>query len=802
MEQIDSIINSNNLYSISESLSKSKQKDNYKNMELLHNKNSKNQKSSQKEEQSLSINRLINSETNIEDSPLFQAIYAKNKNKIKKLLDNGENPNAKILDGITPLHLAINKKDEIIIEYLLKHKANPNSKTIVDGQTPVHLAAINCSNEKILKLLIKYGGLFDIKDNNNKTALDYIKEINDIQVYNNIKKLINANKNKKKKESRNEKCNPFKVINQNLDKNDIITDNNTIYNDSSYKNDSTHHKDFVDKKNECDDIKKDLLNAFEDSSNEKNDNFANNDKNYSLNKENVNPNSTIFSNLKKMQNYINCENYGQEDSSKSMQKEMNNYSWKNKEISNRRTKGRTNSTLSELIQINKENSSSFNEHNLTNIIKINNMPKIIFDNVLNLNNNLTIHKKSKSINNNLLIYRLSAKNRKSQKIKSKLKLANYSNTINYHTKIFEIDDNNKKKLENEQNDSLIINNNIINNKDSLINKKLFKKRRHIPYTQKNSFRGDSMKTNSIISNLSKINKKEDFDVSKIIDLNDNTSICSNNHSALKIGKKDNNINKGLSHENKDRKTINNNDYFYNKHPIYYFLKDINLLIYYDLFLENNIYDFNKLIIKLRNDLFSLSKEDFQKIGIIIPGHIYRIITKLEIDCGKIKKDISNYLLYQRNINNNIYSNSVDGIDDSGYYCVGCCEQKNIKNNLNNSKEDAKILELDNWLNKMGLLKYRNNFIFNGFDYVTYFILQMFSSIPIDEYIVKNELGINNENDADIILLQLNKEVKYILKKLRNKEKRIKNNYNIKGNEDYENEIILSSRSSKNDCQII
>ena len=95
-----------------------------------------------------------------------------------------------------------------------------------------------------------------------------------------------------------------------------------------------------------------------------------------------------------------------------------------------------------------------------------------------------------------------------------------------------------------------------------------------------------MKTNSIISNLSKINKKEDFDVSKIIDLNDNTSICSNNHSALKIGKKDNNINKGLSHENKDRKTINNNDYFYNKHPIYYFLKDINLLIYYDLFLEN------------------------------------------------------------------------------------------------------------------------------------------------------------------------------------------------------------------------
>jgi hypothetical protein len=306
-----------------------------------------------------------------------------------------------------------------------------------------------------------------------------------------------------------------------------------------------------------------------------------------------------------------------------------------------------------------------------------------------------------------------------------------------------------------------------------------------------------MKSNSIISNLSKINKKEDFDV----DFNDNINLLSNNHSVLKIGKKDNNINTALNHEHKDRKSINN-DYLYNKYPIYYFLKDINLLIYYDLFLENNIYDFNKLITKLKNDLVTLSKEDFQKIGIIIPGHIYRIITKLEIDCGKIRKEIPNYLLYQRNIINNIYSNSVDGIDDSGYYCLGCCEQKNMKNIINNSKTDGNILELDNWLNKIGLLKYRNNFIFNGFDFLTYFILQMFSSIPIDEYIIKNELGINNENDADIILLQLNKEVKYILKKLRNKEKRIKNNYNIKGNEDYENEIILSSRSSKNDCQII
>lgn len=39
-----------------------------------------------------------------------------NMNQIKELLDKGENPNAFLMDGTTPLHLAINKKNEKIIE--------------------------------------------------------------------------------------------------------------------------------------------------------------------------------------------------------------------------------------------------------------------------------------------------------------------------------------------------------------------------------------------------------------------------------------------------------------------------------------------------------------------------------------------------------------------------------------------------------------------------------------------------------------------------------------------------------------
>ena len=62
-----------------------------------------------------------------------------------------------------------------------------------------------------------------------------------------------------------------------------------------------------------------------------------------------------------------------------------------------------------------------------------------------------------------------------------------------------------------------------------------------------------------------------------------------------------------------------------------------------------------------------------------------------------------------------------------------------------------VFQLENWLNNLNLIKYRNNFIYNGFDLFPYLILQMFSSFPIDENIVKEELNIHNEADVDKIL---------------------------------------------------
>ena len=76
--------------------------------------------------------------------------------------------------------------------------------------------------------------------------------------------------------------------------------------------------------------------------------------------------------------------------------------------------------------------------------------------------------------------------------------------------------------------------------------------------------------------------------------------------------------------------------------------------------------------------------------------------------------------------------------------------------------------------KKNLSHLKDNFINNGYDKMEYMILQMFSSIPINDDILKNELNILNENDRNIILFQLNKDIKRVLKKINRKENVKKN----------------------------
>ena len=228
-----------------------------------------------------------------------------------------------------------------------------------------------------------------------------------------------------------------------------------------------------------------------------------------------------------------------------------------------------------------------------------------------------------------------------------------------------------------------------------------------------------------------------------------------------------------------------------KYPIYDWLNDINLSCYTSLFVNKKIYDFKKIINGMKKGKIKLTPKDLYKIGIRVPGHIYRIFVKLEIDSGLIDKKIVEIIDNKKDGKNeeiNILNNSV-------YNICGCCSLK--ERSRSTSKKIKNVYEIEQWLININMIKYKKNFIENGFDKFEYFFLQMFGSFPIDSNILKNSIGIGNEKDRDLILLQLQKDVKY----LSFKSKNIRNFSNPKIIRAQEHNSSKNDRKDSKDCNI-
>ena len=230
-----------------------------------------------------------------------------------------------------------------------------------------------------------------------------------------------------------------------------------------------------------------------------------------------------------------------------------------------------------------------------------------------------------------------------------------------------------------------------------------------------------------------------------------------------------------------------------KYPIYDWLNDINLSCYSSLFIHKKIYDFKKIISGMKKGKIKLTPKDIYKIGIRVPGHIYRIFVKLELDSGLIDKKILEIIENKKSGRNeeiNILNNSI-------YNICGCCSLKErSKSTCRKIKEN--IYEIEQWLININMIKYKKNFIENGFDKFEYFFLQMFGSFPIDSNILKNSIGIENEKDRDLILLQLQKDVKYLSFKSKN-ERNLSNPKIIKTNET--NSTKNDKKESSQECKI-
>ena len=184
----------------------------------------------------------------------------------------------------------------------------------------------------------------------------------------------------------------------------------------------------------------------------------------------------------------------------------------------------------------------------------------------------------------------------------------------------------------------------------------------------------------------------------------------------------------------------------------------DLLFYYNLLMEKRIYDIDKYIFNLRNKKMHISFKDVENLGIKKPGHALRFILKLYIDANLIDNNISNYIIDKFNGHSN--SPSIDltisrnDIKYCGFsLCGGMLSSNNLCNNKYSklNKKDIKYNDIISFLSCKDLLKFKENFIHNGFDQIDYILIQLFSEFKFNSEILSDWLHIYADKDKRKVL---------------------------------------------------
>ena len=239
----------------------------------------------------------------------------------------------------------------------------------------------------------------------------------------------------------------------------------------------------------------------------------------------------------------------------------------------------------------------------------------------------------------------------------------------------------------------------------------------------------------------------------------------------------------------------------------------DLLCYYNILVKSNMYNIDKIIEDIRSNKINISFKDIEELGIKKPGHIFRLILKLDVDSGKIDNNIYNYIIEQFDINlmtnNGILTSSINNINCCGInLCTNKTHYKNrriIMNNISNDKNynyfdenknneteneyeenEINYIDIFSFLKKNNLWRFKENFIHNGFDQIEYILLQLFSQYSFDKNILNDYMHIYLEEDKNNVLKILYKEKKKLCFLL-----------GMKFNKEQLKKILLSQQSNDN-----
>ena len=397
----------------------------------------------------------------------------------------------------------------------------------------------------------------------------------------------------------------------------------------------------------------------------------------------------------------------------------------------------------------KDNNSSF--RNIT-VIHNNNITNGINEGIINMNDN--IYSKEKELNDNSIALFTT----KSQTNKLK---PNGLMTNNINENIIQLKNNNIVYSRN---------NNTSNN---------------------NSFLTNNI-NNSEINNFSTNNNKNISEF-KYMDnslLNNNIINNSNDNSNININEL---INDDVSTQGKNMLS-----------SLKYWLNSIDLINYYQNFVNNSIIDISILVDRMKSYQTKLKYENIESIlKIRKPGHIYRILCRLEVDANLIDNKITKFLLKNSKIFNKNDFYLSGGFDNNGnnkfhllisqdYQCLGCCKANKQFSNM--AKNDLK-----SFLKRYGLLNYYQNFYHNGFESIEYVILQMYGGYPINDDILENCFHVYDEEMRKKILKAIVSEMKKINEFLVSEEY---NNYQNLDLIKYENIIFCDDNKNSEDSKIM
>ena len=735
-----------------------------------------------------SKNSLFSSDIKISfRTELFQEIEKNNYKKVYEILNKDLSQiNDYNIDGLTPLHLGVIKGNIKIINLLLEKGSNPNALSLSKNQTPLHFSYLNQNEntDNIIKDLLNHGAKENIFDINNKKPSDYLyinlntsNSNNSLHIKNNY---INKNNNNIKLNNGNNNRNNINGVNgsQNSERNKSISNSyeTTIINSISSQKENKSNEGYNgtssdgQKKINLNDlitpIKYPCLVNLKEESQKKgsiNDSLEIESISINFNGKN-NENSCPLLNENDIKNYKSIQsltsfndNVDLTYTTSMIVDQSNNKKTSNKKDSLKNNKENIEYKSINNININKKIDYNSESSNIDEIYK-----------ALIMKKRDSIVKTYKKKSNKIYLYNnFHGKHDKAEKNQKKIFIENYFNNI----------------MSNEHNSNKNIT--VIHNSNSYLNS-----------TDKCLNKSDL--EYSPFSTDIQTGKRQ-------LNIMDNRKVLNMENKAITEFKYDNSISEEEEKSKNENLTSLANELVNNSNNLktidehirnsYNEMKNwlisINLINYYDNFINNEIYDISQLINRMKSAKTKLNLNDIESLlKIDKKGHCFRILVRLEVDAGLIDTKITNFMInniyIKNNDNDNIKNNNLKlSISHDYNNCFGCCKF----NFINSPKKN----DLKFFLLRYGLMDLCPNFNHNGFDLINYVILQMYSDNPINDDILENCFHIYNYEKRIIVLKALETEMKKINYFLDSNE------YYNSSNKDrikYENIIFKENEESK------